>query len=50
MFGTPAVTDPVRRLIGAASAWGGNPEAEALYLKCRPSGQRRQREVRAHCR
>lgn len=28
--------DPVRRLIGAASAWGGNPETEALYLNVEP--------------
>lgn len=28
--------DPVRRLIGAASAWGGNPESEALYLNVSP--------------
>ncbi|KAA0105076.1 DUF1214 domain-containing protein [Mycolicibacterium sp. P1-5] len=37
MFGTPAATDPVRRLIGAASAWGGNPETEALYLNVVPA-------------
>ena len=27
-----AQVDPVRRLVGAASAWGGNPEKEATYL------------------
>lgn len=32
MFGTRADVDPVRRLIGAASAWGGNPEKDATYL------------------
>jgi hypothetical protein len=32
MFGTKDAVDPVRRLIGAASAWGGNPEKDALYL------------------
>jgi hypothetical protein len=32
MFGPKAAVDPVRRLIGAASAWGGNPEKDALYL------------------
>lgn len=30
MFGTKDQVDPVRRLIGAASAWGGNPEEGAL--------------------
>lgn len=28
--------DPVRRLIGAATAWGGNPEKEATYLNVVP--------------
>jgi hypothetical protein len=32
MFGTKDTTDPVRRLIGAANAWGGNPERDAFYL------------------
>jgi hypothetical protein len=32
MFGTKEDTDPVRRLIGSAAAWGGNPEKDALYL------------------
>ncbi len=36
MFGTKADTDPVRHLIGAANAWGGNPEKEALYLTVVP--------------
>ena len=36
MFGTPQDTDPVRHLIGAASAWGGNPEKDALYLNVNP--------------
>ena len=36
MFGTRAGTDPVRRLIGSASAWGGNPEKDALYLTVTP--------------
>jgi hypothetical protein len=36
MFGTKDNTDPVRRLIGSASAWGGNPETEALYLNVNP--------------
>jgi hypothetical protein len=29
--------DPVRHLIGAAMAWGGNPEKEATYLNVTPS-------------
>ncbi|WP_245429663.1 DUF1254 domain-containing protein [Mesorhizobium sp. DCY119] len=37
MFGTKAQVDPVRRLIGAASAWGGNPDKEAIYLNVTPS-------------
>jgi len=32
MFGTKDQVDPVRRLIGAAMAWGGNPEKDATYL------------------
>jgi hypothetical protein len=36
MFGTKATVDPVRRLIGSASAWGGNPEKEATYLNVMP--------------
>lgn len=36
MFGTEEQTDPVRRLIGSAAAWGGNPEREALYLTVNP--------------
>lgn len=36
MFGTRAEVDPVRFLLGAASAWGGNPEKEAVYLNVFP--------------
>ncbi len=36
MFGPKDAVDPVRRLIGAASAWGGNPETDALYLNVTP--------------
>jgi hypothetical protein len=36
MFGTRAEVDPVRHLIGSASAWGGNPEKDALYLNVVP--------------
>jgi hypothetical protein len=36
MFGTSATTDPVRRLIGAGYAWGGNPERDAFYLNVIP--------------
>lgn len=36
MFGTKDTTDPVRRLIGAANAWGGNPERDAFYLTVVP--------------
>jgi len=37
MFGPRGQVDPVRRLIGAASAWGGNPEKDALYLNIVPA-------------
>jgi hypothetical protein len=36
-FGTKDQVDPVRHLITAASAWGGNPEKDALYLNVTPS-------------
>jgi hypothetical protein len=36
MFGSRDQVDPVRHLIGAASAWGGNPEKDALYLNVVP--------------
>jgi hypothetical protein len=36
MFGPKSAVEPVRRLIGAASAWGGNPEKDALYLTVTP--------------
>lgn len=36
MFGTKAQVDPVRPLIGAASAWGGDPDKEAIYLNVTP--------------
>jgi hypothetical protein len=32
MFGTKEQVDPVRHVICSASAWGGNPETEAMYL------------------
>ena len=35
-FGTKAETDPVRRLISSASAWGGNPDKDAMYLNVTP--------------
>ena len=37
MFGSKDAVDPVRRLIGSASAWGGNPEKDALYLNVTPA-------------
>lgn len=36
MFGKRSEVDPVRRLIGVATAWGGNPEKEAVYLNFTP--------------
>jgi hypothetical protein len=37
MFGTKEQVDPVRRLIGSAGGWGGNPDTEAKYLNVTPS-------------
>ena len=34
--GARGQVDPVRHLITAASAWGGNPEKDALYLNVTP--------------
>lgn len=36
MFGTKNDTDPVRRLIGSAVAWGGNPDKDATYFSIHP--------------
>jgi len=36
-FGSEDEVDPVRRLIGAASAWGGNPDRDATYLNVTPA-------------
>jgi hypothetical protein len=37
MFGPHGQVDPVRHLIGAAMAWGGNPEQDAIYLNITPA-------------
>jgi hypothetical protein len=37
MFGSKDDTDPVRHLIGSASAWGGNPEKDAIYFGVHPA-------------
>jgi hypothetical protein len=36
-FGTKDEVDPIRRLIGAAAAWGGNPDKDATYLNVTPA-------------
>lgn len=36
-FGARGEVDPVRFLVSAASAWGGNPERDALYLNVTPA-------------
>ena len=36
-FGTKSEVDSVRYLIGSASAWGGNPDKDAIYLNVTPS-------------
>jgi hypothetical protein len=37
MFGPRDRVDPAKQLIGAAVAWGGNPETQALYLDVTPA-------------
>ena len=37
MFGAKGQVDPVRHLLGSASAWGGNPDKEAVYLSVTPA-------------
>ena len=37
MFGPRGAVNSVGHLIGAASAWGGNPEKDALYLNVVPA-------------
>jgi hypothetical protein len=36
-FGKKGNVDPVRQLIGAAAAWGGNPDKDAVYLNVTPA-------------
>ena len=36
-FGARGQVDPVRRLIGSAAAWGGNPDRDAIYLNVIPA-------------
>jgi len=36
MFGARGQVDPVRRLVGAATGWGGNPEKDAMYVTVVP--------------
>lgn len=36
MFGAKGQVDAVRHLLGSASAWGGNPDKEAVYLSVTP--------------
>ena len=36
-FGAKDEVDPIRHLIGTASAWGGNPERDATYLNVTPA-------------
>jgi hypothetical protein len=37
MFGAKGEVDEVRRLVGTATGWGGNPEKDALYVTVVPS-------------
>lgn len=36
-FGSKEQVEPVRHLIGAAAAWGGNPDKDATYLNVTPA-------------
>lgn len=36
-FGKKTDVDPVRHLVGTASAWGGNPDKDATYLNVTPA-------------
>lgn len=36
-FGTKKEVDPIRHLLGSASAWGGNPDKDATYLNVTPT-------------
>jgi hypothetical protein len=36
-FGAKGEVDPVRHLIGTATAWGGNPDKDAVYLNFVPA-------------
>ena len=36
-FGAKGQVDPVRHLIATATAWGGNPDKDAIYLNVTPS-------------
>lgn len=37
MFGSKKEVDPIRRVLGAASGWGGNPDKDAVYLNITPT-------------
>jgi hypothetical protein len=41
-FGNRKEVEPVRHLIGTASAWGGNPDKDAIYLNVTPPKNDRQ--------
>jgi hypothetical protein len=36
-FGARGQVDPIRHLVGTATAWGGNPDKDATYLNITPS-------------
>lgn len=36
-FGTKGEVDPIRHLIATATAWGGNPDKDAIYLNVTPA-------------
>lgn len=44
-FGPKGQVDPVRRLIGTAAAWGGNPDRDAIYLNVMPAKTMERRSI-----
>lgn len=48
MFGAKGEVDAVRYLLGAASAWGGNPDKDAIYLNVVPKQNDGKAEYRLH--
>ena len=48
-FGSRFQVDPVRHLIGTATAWGGNPDKDAIYLNVTPAKNDGTDHLQAQC-